>query len=211
MAKLIYSAIASLDGYVADQEGKFDWAEPDEQVHAFINDLERSVGTYLYGRRMYETMVGWETDARLAARSDLMRDFAQIWQTADKIVFSKTLETASTRRTRIERDFDAETVRRMKAAAARDLTVGGPALAAHAFRAGLVDECHLFVAPIIVGGGRQSLPDDVRLELELLAETPLRRRHGPPPLPSLDLRKGARGAFAGLVSEGWVAPRQILQ
>ncbi|MBA2439218.1 MAG: dihydrofolate reductase family protein [Thermoleophilaceae bacterium] len=170
MAKLIYSAIASLDGYVADEEGKFGWAEPDEQVHAFINDLERSVGTYLYGRRMYETMVGWETDARLAARSDLMRDFAQIWQTADKIVFSKTLETASTRRTRIERDFDPETVRRMKAAAGRDLTVGGPALAAHAFRAGLVDECHLLVAPIIVGGGRQSLPDDVRLELELLAE-----------------------------------------
>jgi dihydrofolate reductase len=170
MAKLIYSAIASLDGYVADEEGKFDWAEPDEQVHAFINDLERSVGTYLYGRRMYETMAGWETDATLMGRSDLMRDFAQIWQTADKIVYSKTLETASTRRTRIERVFDPETVRRIKAAARRDLTVGGPDLAAHAFRAGLVDECHLFVAPIIVGGGKQSLPGDVRLELELLAE-----------------------------------------
>ncbi len=170
MAKLIYSAIASLDGYVADEEGKFDWAEPDEQVHAFINDLERCVGTYLYGRRMYETMAVWETDAALAARSDLMRDFAQIWQTADKIVYSKTLETASTRRTRIERDFDPESVRRMKAAAGRDLAVGGPDLAAHAFRAGLVDECHLFVVPIIVGGGKQSLPEDVRLELELLAE-----------------------------------------
>jgi dihydrofolate reductase len=170
MAKLIYSAIASVDGYVADEEGKFDWAEPDEEVHAFINDLERSVGTYLYGRRMYETMAGWETDATLAAQSALMREFAQIWQAAEKIVYSKTLETASTRRTRIERDFDPEAVRRMKASAGRNLTVGGPDLAVHAFRAGLVDECHLFVAPIIVGGGKQSLPDDVRLELELLAE-----------------------------------------
>ena len=170
MAKLIYSVIASLDGYVADEEGKFDWAEPDEQVHAFINDLERSVGTYLYGRRMYETMAVWETDATLAAQSDLLRDFAQIWQTADKIVYSKTLETASTRRTRIERDFDPESVRRMKAAAGSDLAVGGPDLAAHAFRAGLVDECHLFVVPIIVGGEKRSLPEDVRLELELLAE-----------------------------------------
>jgi dihydrofolate reductase len=165
-----YSAIASVDGYVADEEGKFDWAEPDEEVHAFINDLERSVGTYLYGRRMYETMAGWETDATLAAQSALMREFAQIWQAAEKIVYSKTLETASTRRTRIERDFDPEAVRRMKASAGGDLTVGGPELAAHAFRAGLVDECHLFVAPIIVGGGKQSLPDDVRLELGLLAE-----------------------------------------
>jgi dihydrofolate reductase len=170
MAKLIYSAIASVDGYVADEEGKFDWAEPDEEVHAFINDLERSVGTYLYGRRMYETMAGWETDATLAAQSALMREFAQIWQAAEKIVYSKTLETASTRRTRIERDFDPEAVRRMKASAGRNLTVGGPDLAVHAFRAGLVDECHLFVAPIIVGGGKQSLPDDVRLELELQAE-----------------------------------------
>jgi dihydrofolate reductase len=170
MAKLIYTAIASLDGYVADEEGKFEWAEPDEEVHAFINDLERSVGTYLYGRRMYETMAGWETDATLAAQSELMRDFAQIWQAAEKIVYSKTLETASTRRTRIERDFDPEAVRRMKASAGRDLTVGGPEFAAHAFRARLVDECHLFVAPIIVGGGKQSLPDAVRVELELLAE-----------------------------------------
>jgi dihydrofolate reductase len=170
MAKLIYSAIASVDGYVADEEGKFEWAEPDEEVHAFINDLERSVGTYLYGRRMYETMAGWETDATLAAQSALMREFAQIWQAAEKIVYSKTLETALTQRTRIERDFDPEAVRHMKASAERNLTVGGPDLAVHAFRAGLVDECHLFVAPIIVGGGTQSLPDDVRLELELLAE-----------------------------------------
>ena len=170
MAKLIYSTIASLDGYVADEDDKFDWAEPDEEVHAYINDLERPVGTYLYGRRMYETMTGWETDATLAAQSEPMRDFAQIWQAAEKIVYLKSLEAASTRRTRIERDFDPEAVRRMKASAGRDLAVGGPSLAAHAFRAGLVDECHLFVAPIIVGGGKRSLPDDVRLELKLLAE-----------------------------------------
>lgn len=170
MAKLIYSAIASLDGYVADEEGRFDWAEPDEQVHAFINDLERSVGTYLLGRRMYETMAVWETDSTLAGHSELARDFAEVWQSADKVVYSKTLEAASTRRTRIERDFDPEAVRQMKAAAESDLSVGGPELAGHAFRAGLVDECNLFVVPVTVGRGKRSLPDDVRLELELLAE-----------------------------------------
>jgi dihydrofolate reductase len=170
VAKLSYFAIASLDGYVADEDGNFDWAEPDEEVHAFINDLERSVGTYLYGRRMYETMAAWETDAALAARSELMRDFAQVWQAADKIVYSKTLERAPTARTRIEPAFDPEAVRQMKTSAGSDLTVGGPDLAADAFKAGLVDECHLFVAPIVVGGGKQSLPDDVRLELELLDE-----------------------------------------
>ena len=170
MAKLIYSAITSLDGYIEDEDGKFDWAVPDEEVHTFINDLERPVGTYLYGRRMYDTMAGWETDPTLAAQSQLMHDFAQIWQAADKIVYSRTLETVSTGRTRIERDFDPEAVRQMKASAERDLTVGGPGLAAHAFEAGLVDECHLFVAPIVVGGGKQSLPNDVRLKLELLDE-----------------------------------------
>jgi dihydrofolate reductase len=170
MAKLIYSAIASLDGYVADENGSFDWAEPDEEVHSFINDLERPVGTYLYGRRMYETMAVWETDAALAARSDITRDFAQIWQAADKIVYSKTLETASTGKTRIERDFDPAAIGRVKAAARSDLTVGGPNLAAQAFKARLVDECHLFVAPIMVGAGKQSLPDDVRLQLELMSE-----------------------------------------
>jgi dihydrofolate reductase len=170
MPKLVYSAIASLDGYLADENGNFDWAEPDEEVHAFINDLERLVGTYLYGRRMYETMAVWETDAALAARSEIMRDFAQIWQAADKIVYSKTLDNAPTARTRIERDFDPEAVRQMKRSAGSDLTVGGPDLAADAFNAGLVDECHMFVAPIVVGGGKQSLPDDVRLELELLDE-----------------------------------------
>ncbi len=170
MAKLIYSAIASLDGYVADEDGNFDWAVPDEEVHAFINDLERPLGTYLYGRRMYETMLGWETDPTLVDQSPLMRDFAQIWQAADKIVYSKTLEAVSTTRTRIERDFDPEAVRQMKALAGRDLIVGGPELAAQAFEAGLVDECHLFVVPMVVGGGKRSLPDNVRLKLELLDE-----------------------------------------
>jgi dihydrofolate reductase len=170
MAKLIYMTIASLDGYVADEQGKFGWAEPGEEVHAFINDLERPVGTYLYGRRMYETMAPWETDATLAAVSEPMRDFAQIWQSAEKIVYSKTLETASTPRTRIEREFDPEAVRQMKASAGKDLTVGGPGLAAHAFRAGLIDECQLFIAPTIVGGGTRSLPEGVHMRLELVAE-----------------------------------------
>jgi dihydrofolate reductase len=170
MAKLIYSAIASLDGYVADEEGNFDWAVPDEEVHAFINDLDRPVGTYLYGRRMYETMLVWETDPTLADRSFLLRDFAQIRQDADKIVYSKTLQAPPTAKTRIERDFDPEAVRRIKAQASRDLIVGGPELAAQAFEARLVDECHLFVAPVVVGDGKRSLPDNVRLKLELLDE-----------------------------------------
>jgi dihydrofolate reductase len=170
VAKLIYSAIASLDGYVADEDGNFDWAVPDEEVHAFINDLDRPVGTYLYGRRIYETMVGWETDPTLADRSPLMRDFAEIWRAADKIVYSRTLERVTSARTRIERDFDPEAVRQMKALAGRDLIVGGPDLAAHAIRAGLVDEWHLFVTPIVVGGGKRSVPDNIRVKLELLDE-----------------------------------------
>jgi dihydrofolate reductase len=170
MAKLIYSAISSLDGYIADEDGNFDWAVPDEEVHGFINDLERPVGTYLYGRRMYETMVGWETDPTLAGQSPLMRDFAEIWQAADKVVYSKTLETVSTTRTRLEREFDPEAVRQMKASAGRDISVSGPDLAAQAFRAALVDECYLIVTPIVVGGGKRSLPNDVRLKLELLDE-----------------------------------------
>jgi dihydrofolate reductase len=169
MAKLIYSAITSLDGYVADKGGKFDWAEPDEEVHSFVNDLERPVGTYLYGRRLYEVMVAWETIS-LADQPPFVRDFAEIWRAADKIVYSKTLEAVSSARTRVERDFDPEAVRQLKAAAGRDLTVGGPDLAAHAFKAGLVDELHLFIAPVVVGGGKQSLPDNVRLKLELLEE-----------------------------------------
>jgi dihydrofolate reductase len=170
MAKLIYSAITSLDGYVTDENGNFDWAVPDEEVHTFVNNLERPVGTYLYGRRMYEVMVGWETDHTLADQSPVMRDFAEIWQAADKIVYSKTLERASSARTRIERDLDPEAVRQIQARAGPDIMVGGPDLAAYAIKAGLVDEWHLFVAPIMVGGGKQSLPDDVRLQLELLDE-----------------------------------------
>jgi dihydrofolate reductase len=167
MGKLIYSALASLDGYVADEDGRFDWAEPDEEVHTFLNDLERPVGTHLYGRRMYEVLVAWET---VTDQTPYTRDFAEIWRAADKVVYSRTLAAPSSARTRIERDFDPEAVRQMKAAAERGLTVGGPNLAAHAFKAGLVDECHLFLAPIVVGGGNQALPDHVRVRLELLDE-----------------------------------------
>ena len=170
MANLIYSTIASLDGYIADENGNIDWAAPDEEVHSFVNDLERPVGTYLYGRRMYEVMVFWETAHTLSDQSPVEQDFAQIWQAADKIVYSRTLETVSSARTRIERDFDPEAVRQMKASAERDISVGGPGLAAQAFKAGLVDECHLFLTPIMVGGGKKSLPDNVRLKLELLDE-----------------------------------------
>ncbi len=167
MAKLTYLTIASVDGYVADEHGNFDWAAPDEEFHAFVNDLERPVGTYLYGRRMYETMAVWET-LETGGEPPVVRDFAELWRAAEKIVYSRTLETVSSARTRIERDFDPEAIRRLKATAARDITVGGPGLAAQALAAGLVDDCHLFVTPIIVGGGTASLPDHVRLRLELL-------------------------------------------
>jgi dihydrofolate reductase len=169
MAKLIYSAIASLDGYVADEEGNFDWAEPDGEMHTFVNELERPVGTYLYGRRMYEVMGAWET-MDLSEQPPFIRDYAEIWRAADKIVYSKTLETVSSVRTRLERDFDPGSIRQMKAQARADISVGGPDLAAKAFKSGLVDECHLFLTPIIVGGGNRSLPNDVRLKLELLDE-----------------------------------------
>jgi dihydrofolate reductase len=169
MARLIYSAITSLDGYVADQDGNFDWAEPDEEVHAFVNDLERPIGTHLYGRRMYEVMVAWEA-MDLAGEPVVMRDYAQIWRAAEKIVYSKTLQATSSARTRIERDFDPEAVRRMKSELARDISVGGPHLAAVAIEAGLVDEYHLFLYPIVVGGGTQALPAHVRVQLELLDE-----------------------------------------
>ena len=167
---MIYSALASLDGYIEDDDGSFSWAEPDEEVHAFVNDLERGIGTYLFGRRLYETMAIWETDPRLGDHSPVMRDYAEIWQAADKIVYSRTLESVPTARTRIERDFAPAAVDELKAMAERDLSVGGAELAAHAFRAGLVDECHLFLAPVLVGGGKRCLPPDVRLELELLDE-----------------------------------------
>lgn len=169
MGKLIYVAIQSLDGYIEDAQGTFDWGEPDEEVHTFVNDLVRPVGTYLYGRRLYEVMTYWETVA-LEGQPRYINDFAALWQAADKVVYSRTLAAPFTAKTQLERDFDAEGVRRMKAEAGRDLTVGGPALAAHAFQAGLVDELHLLVVPVVVGGGKPSLPDDVRLELELAGE-----------------------------------------
>ena len=167
MAKLIYSAITSLDGYVADEQGKWDWSRPDEEVHAFVNDLVRPVGTHLYGRRMYEVLVAWETMDDPAPE---MRDFAQIWRAADKIVYSRTLEGVSSERTHLEREFDPDAVRRMKEDADRDLTVAGPELAAQAIRAGLVDECQLFLSPVVVGGGTPALPDGVRWNLKLVDE-----------------------------------------
>ena len=170
MASLIYSAITSLDGYVADENGNFDWAAPDEDVHRFVNDLERPVGTYLYGRRMYDVMVYWETADTGPDQPPLIQDYAEIWQQADKIVYSKTLETVSSARTTLERDFDPGAVRQLKAEAARDISVGGPELAGEAIKAGLVDEYQLFVSPVLVGGGTPALPQGVRLDLELLDE-----------------------------------------
>jgi len=160
----------SLDGSTADEAGAFDWAEPDEEVHRFVNDLERPIGTYLYGRRMYEVMAAWETMREIPDQPPFILDYAAIWQAAAKVVYSRTLETVSTARTRLERVFDPDAVLRMKAESGRDLTVGGPGLAAAAFEAGLVDELHLFVSPIVVGGGTRALPDLVRLELELVDE-----------------------------------------
>ena len=170
MANLIYLANTSLDGYTEDKDGKFDWTQPGEELFRFITNLVRAVRTHLYGRRMYETMMVWETDPNLAAESPLMRDFAEIWQAANKIVYSRTLETISTRKTQLERTFDPEAIRQLKAAGEHDLLIGGPELASHAFRAGLIDECQLFLIPILLGGGKSALPEDVRLELELLAE-----------------------------------------
>lgn len=167
MGRLIYSALASLDGYVEDEHGKFDWAAPDEEVHGFVNDLERPVGTYLYGRRMYETMVAWET---MAGQTPVTRDYAELWRAADKVVYSRTLEEAASARTRIERDFDPDAVRQLKESAGRDLSIGGAALAAAALRAGLIDEVGLFLGPVIVGGGKPALPDGVRVTLELLEQ-----------------------------------------
>jgi dihydrofolate reductase len=170
MARLIYPAILSLDGYIADADGRFEWAAPDEEVHAFVNELERPVGTYLYGRRMYQTMRYWETAHTVADQPPVALDFARIWQAADKIVYSATLQTPDTVRTRIERDFDPVQVRKLKEAADRDLTVGGARLAAQAIAAGLVDEYQLFVVPAVVGGGTRALPDQVRLNLALAEE-----------------------------------------
>jgi dihydrofolate reductase len=170
MADLIYLTLASLDGYIADEEGKFDWAEPDEEVHSFVNDLARPVGTYLYGRRMYEVMTAWETMDTGPDQLPHIRDFAQIWRAADKVVYSRTLEAVSTDRTRLEREFDPDAVRALKTAAGADLMIGGAGLASRAFAAGLIDECCLFLAPIVVGGGNPGLPDSTRVPLELLEE-----------------------------------------
>jgi dihydrofolate reductase len=171
MARLIYSTIASLDGYIADEAGKFDWAKPDEEVHTFINDLERPVGTHLLGRRMYEVLAYWDDPPNLDEQPSFVQEFAVIWQAADKVVYSKTLETARTARTRMERDFDPEAVRQLKAQSDRDVTVGGPELAAQAITAGLVDDYQLFIVPFVVGAGTQALPSDGgRIALELLDE-----------------------------------------
>ena len=169
MGKLISAALGSLDGYFEDAEGRFDWATPDEDVHAFVNDLERSIGTYLYGRRMYETMVFWET-APTDGEPDVFRDYAGIWKAADKIVYSRTLQTPSSARTRIEREFDVDAIRQLKQGSTADISIGGGELAGQAYAAGLVDECHLFQWPILVGGGKRILPDDVQAQLELLDE-----------------------------------------
>ena len=170
MARLIYSAIASLDGYVADPDGNFDWAAPDDEVHAYVNDLERSVGTYLYGRRMYETMVYWETAHAVAGQHPVALDFARVWQAADKVVYSRTLDAVSSAKTRIERTFDVDAVQRMKEIATADVTVGGPELGGQALGAGLVDDVHFFAVPIIVGAGNPAFPSNARVPLELVDE-----------------------------------------
>jgi dihydrofolate reductase len=170
MARLTYSVISSLDGYIEDAEGKFDWAEPAEDVHAFVNDLGRTIGTYLLGRRMYETLVYWERLADLTGQPAFVQDYAKIWQAADKIVYSKTLKEPSSAKTRIEREFVPEAVRQLKLTADADLTVGGAELAAQAIEAGLIDDYHLFLVPVVVGGGKRSLPDNVRVHLELVHE-----------------------------------------
>jgi dihydrofolate reductase len=170
VAKLLYSALASLDGHVEDEHGRFDWAAPDEEVHRFVNDLERDVGTHLYGRRMYETMTAWETDPSLVEGSPVARDYAGIWQAADKVVYSRTLQDVATARTRIERELDPAAVLELKRAAQRDLSIGGAEVAGQALGAGLVDELHLFVVPVLVGGGKRCLPDGIGTELRLLDE-----------------------------------------
>jgi dihydrofolate reductase len=170
MAKLIYSAIASLDGYVEDKQGGFRWAMPDDEVHAFVNELERPIGTYLYGRRMYQTMLFWETASAQAGESEVFADYADIWRAAEKIVYSRELQAVSSAKTRIERAFEPEMIEQLKHAAEADLAVGGAELAGQAIDAGLVDECHLFLCPVVVGDGKAALPVNVRTQLELLDE-----------------------------------------
>lgn len=170
MAQLRYFTLASLDGYVVDDDGNFDWAAPDDEVHAYVNDRMRAVGTYLYGRRMYETMRYWETAPLSDETPTVAREFAQLWQAADKVVYSGTLGSADTARTRLERRFEPAVIRRLASSADADLAVGGPGLAAHALRAGLVDELELVVMPVVVGGGTPWLPAGLRLDLELTGE-----------------------------------------
>lgn len=170
MAKLIYAMNASVDGYIEDKTGSFEWSEPDAELHQFITDFERGIGTHLYGRRLYETLAVWETDPSFAAQSPILADYARVWQASDKIVYSRTLASPLTARTRIERQFDPEAVRQLVSTAKRDVGIGGPELAAQAFKAGLVDELHLFVLPVILGGGKPALPADTFVKLELLDE-----------------------------------------
>ena len=168
MAKLIFAAITSLDGYVADADGNFDWSMPSEEVHRFVNNLEAGIGTYLYGRRMYEVMRYWETASTGNGEQSAEQEYAKLWQGTDKIIYSRSLDEVSTARTRLERAFDPEAIRQMKADVTRDIAISGPTLAAEALRHGLVDECHLFLSPIVVGGGTPALPDNVWLQLALL-------------------------------------------
>ena len=170
MGALVYSAICSLDGYVNDTAGGFEWAAPDEAVHAYVNDLERPIGTYLYGRRMYETMVFWETEGDGADEPQVMHDYAAIWRAADKVVFSRTLDGVASERTRIEREFDPAVMRALLASSASDLSIGGADLGGQALAAGLVDDLHLFLAPVLVGDGTRALPEGVDLVLDLVAE-----------------------------------------
>jgi dihydrofolate reductase len=169
MARLIYGPLASLDGFVADENGNFDWAMPDEEVHSSVNDLQRTIGTFLLGRRMYEVLVAWET-LPTEGEPDVVRDFAELWHATDKVVFSSTLKTPSSKRTRIETDFEPDAIRRLKESAAKDISIAGPHLAAEAFHAGLVDEVYLYLAPVVVGAGNRALPEGVRVNLELQDE-----------------------------------------
>ncbi|MBN9391702.1 MAG: dihydrofolate reductase family protein [Chloroflexi bacterium] len=170
MSKLIYFMGMSLDGFVAGENDSLDWSAPDEEVSAFINELHRPIGTYLYGRKNYETMTVWETPEVIPGLSPASMDFAQIWQTANKVVYSRSLETVSTPNTRLEREFEPQVVNELKAQLPHDISVAGPHLAAQAIRAGLVDEIHLLVVPFILGGGKPVLPRDIRIKLELLDE-----------------------------------------
>jgi dihydrofolate reductase len=188
MSRLVYSAIASLDGYVVDADGSFAWAAPDQELHAAVNEAERPHGTYLYGRRMYEVLAVWET---LKSDEPVIRDYAQIWRDADKVVYSSTLDRVTTARTRLERRFDPAEVRRLVDAADRDVSVGGPTLAGHALRAGIVDQLHLYLHPVVVGGGTPALPEGVRLDLRLRSE----RRFGSGAVHlAYDVRRARRAA-----------------